>query len=160
MAWGVYVLCAPHLSAHIQQVTTRLTKACRKTLRGYASWKPTSARLQKNKSFQRLPSVRIDFTKAERMLSFANPLMMGSMYAAQLAIFIICGRFGILGGNVWVVSKLQMLVSYSMSTLMSFMMLSMIFVMITMSVASAKRISEVLAEKSRNRKPLKPRVRS
>ena len=111
---------------------------------------------EKQKFSKASDRVRIDFTKAERMLSFANPLMMGSMYAAQLAIFIICGRFGILGGNVWVVSKLQMLVSYSMSTLMSFMMLSMIFVMITMSVASAKRISEVLAEKSEIENPLNP----
>lgn len=111
---------------------------------------------EKEKFSKASDRVRKDFTKAEKMLAFANPLMMGCMYAAQLTIFIICGRFGILDGNVWVVSKLQMLVSYSMSTLMSFMMLSMIFVMITMSVASAKRISEVLEEKSEIVNPENP----
>ena len=90
--------------------------------------------------------VKKDFTKAEKILAFANPVMMGAMYATQLAIFIICGKFGILGNNPGIISKLQMLVSYSMSALMSFMMLSMVFVMITMAIASAKRICEVLDE--------------
>lgn len=111
---------------------------------------------EKEKFSKASDRVRKDFTKAEKMLSFANPLMIACMYAAQLTIFIICGKFGILGGNVEVVSKLQMLVSYSMSTLMSFMMLSIIFVMLTMSVASAKRISEVLTEKSEIENPNNP----
>lgn len=92
--------------------------------------------------------VKKDFTKAEIILAFNNPLMMIAMYATQIAVFFICGRFGIIEGNSEIISKLQMLVSYSMSALMSFMMLSMVFVMITLAYASAKRICEVLDEKS------------
>lgn len=100
--------------------------------------------------------VRKDFTKAEKILAFNNPIIMGCMYATQLAVFIICGRYGIWGNNPEVVSKLQMLVAYSISVLMSFMMLSFIFVMVTMSLASAKRIYEVLDEKATIHNPENP----
>ena len=103
---------------------------------------------EKHKFGKASETVRKDFTKAEKILAFNNPLMMSAMYATQIAIFVICGRFGIIHGNSEIVSKLQMLVSYSMSALMSFMMLSMVFVMITFAFASAKRICEVLDEKS------------
>ncbi len=103
---------------------------------------------EKQKFGKASETVRKDFTKAEKILAFNNPLMMSAMYATQIAIFVICGRFGIIHGNSEIVSKLQMLVSYSMSALMSFMMLSMVFVMITFAFASAKRICEVLDEKS------------
>ncbi len=101
---------------------------------------------EKQKFGKASEQVKKDFSKAEKILAFANPVMMGAMYATQISIFVIVGRFGIFGNNPEVISKLQMLVSYSMSALMSFMMLSMVFVMITMSVASAKRICEVLRE--------------
>ena len=103
---------------------------------------------EKEKFGKASEQVRKDFTKAERILAFNSPLMMFAMYATQIAVFMICGRFGIIHGNTEVISKLQMLVSYSMSALMSFMMLSMVFVMITMAYASAKRICEVLDEQS------------
>lgn len=103
---------------------------------------------EKKKFGKASEQVRKDFTKAESILAFNSPIMMFAMYATQIAIFMICGRFGILDGNSEIISKLQMLVSYSMSALMSFMMLSMVFVMITMAYASAKRICEVLDEKS------------
>lgn len=103
---------------------------------------------EKQKFGKASDELRKDFTKAERILAFNNPIMMLAMYTVQISVFIICGKFGIWGNNPTVVSKLQMLVSYSMSALMSFMGLSMIFVMITMSIASAKRICEVLNEKS------------
>lgn len=111
---------------------------------------------EKQKFGKASETVRKDFTKAEKILAFNNPLMMSAMYATQIAIFVICGRFGIIHGNSEIVSKLQMLVSYSMSALMSFMMLSMVFVMITFAFASAKRICEVLDEKSNIVNPENP----
>lgn len=101
---------------------------------------------EKQKFGKASEEVRKDFTKAEKLMAFSNPLMFICMYTVQIAVFVICAQKGIFGGNPEIVSKLQMLVSYSISALMSFMMLSMIFVMITMSVASAKRICEVLDE--------------
>ncbi len=90
--------------------------------------------------------VRDSFTKAEKILAFNNPIMMFCMYAMILAIILICGNAGIIDNDIEVVANLQTLISYSSSVLMSLMMLSMIFVMMTMSIASAKRIDEVLVE--------------
>lgn len=111
---------------------------------------------EKQKFGKASEEVRKDFTKAERLMAFANPLMFICMYAVQISVFVICAKKGIFGGNPEIVGKLQMLVSYSISALMSFMMLSMIFVMVTMSVASAKRICEVLDEKSEIVNPENP----
>ena len=92
--------------------------------------------------------VRKCFTKADKILALNNPIMMACMYAAMLSIIIICGKAGIFGGDTHIIGKLQTLISYGMSVLMSFMMFSMIFGMCTMAFASAKRIYEVLEEKS------------
>ncbi|MBO5889536.1 MAG: ABC transporter ATP-binding protein [Clostridia bacterium] len=90
--------------------------------------------------------VRKNFTKAESILAFNNPIMMLCMYGMILCIIFICGRAGIIDNDLQVVANLQTLISYSSSVLMALMMLSMIFVMITMTIASAKRIDEVLVE--------------
>ena len=102
---------------------------------------------EKNKFEKASNEVRKNFTKAESILAFNSPIMMFCMYAMILIIIFICGRAGIIDNDLQVVANLQTLISYSSSVLMSLMMLSMIFVMITMSVASAKRIDEVLSEK-------------
>ena len=90
--------------------------------------------------------VRKNFTKAESILAFNNPIMMFCMYGMIISIIFLCGRAGIIDNDLNIVSILQTLISYSSSVLMSLMMLSMIFVMLTMSIASAKRIDEVLIE--------------
>ncbi|MBO5713110.1 MAG: ABC transporter ATP-binding protein [Clostridia bacterium] len=92
--------------------------------------------------------VKSNFVKAEKVLAFNNPIMMGCMYGTMLAIIIICGKAGIFGGDKLIVGKLQTLISYGMSVLMSFMSLSFIFAMSTIALASAKRIYEVLEEDS------------
>lgn len=94
--------------------------------------------------------IKKDFTLAERIIGLSNPLMMICMYVMQFAVYYICAKTGISATNPdpTIVGKLNMLVNYSISVLMSFTMLSMVFVMITMSIASAKRICEVLDEKS------------
>ena len=99
------------------------------------------------KKFERSSEeVKRNFTKAERVLAFNNPIMMFCIYAMILVVIFICGRAGIIDNDYTVVANLQTLISYSSSVLMSLMMLSMIFVMMTMSFASAKRIYEVLSE--------------
>jgi len=92
-------------------------------------------------------NVRKLFTKAEKVLAFNNPIMMLCVYATMLTVVIICSIAGI-NGDLTIVSKLQSLIAYAISVLISLMMFSMIFVMITFSVASAKRICEVLNEQS------------
>lgn len=84
------------------------------------------------------------FVKAEATLAFNSPVMMLSVYGCMIALSWL-GAHYIVGGTL-TTGSLTSLFSYIMSMLMSLMMLSMIFVMITMSLASAKRICEVLNE--------------
>lgn len=86
------------------------------------------------------------FTRAENVVIFNAPLMQLTVYTCILLISWL-GAHMIVGGslNEGVFSSL---LTYCMSILMNLMMLSMVFVMLSMSVASAKRISEVLTEES------------
>lgn len=86
------------------------------------------------------------FVKAESNLAFNNPSMMAAMYGCILAISWLGAKF-IVGGTL-TTGELTSLFTYVMSILMSLMMLSMAFVMITISIASAKRIAEVINEKA------------
>ncbi len=92
-------------------------------------------------------SVRQDFTKAEKILAFNNPLMQLCVYTSMILISFFASRIIIRSGATTLgTGTLTGMITYSMQILMSLMMLSMIFVMITMSYASAKRIDEVLQE--------------
>lgn len=86
------------------------------------------------------------FIKAESVLSFNNPAMMTSVYACILLLSWL-GAKSVVGGTL-TTGELTSLFSYIMNIMMSLMMLSMVFVMITMSIASGKRIVEVIEEKS------------
>ena len=84
------------------------------------------------------------FVKAESNLALNNPVMMLVVYGCILAISWFGARFIVAGSLT--TGNLTSLFSYVMSVLMSLMMLSMVFVMITMSAASGRRIAEVLNE--------------
>ena len=87
--------------------------------------------------------------KAEKILSFNNPLMMGTVYTCILLISWLGARMIVTSGaTALTTGELMSLLTYCMNILMSLMMLSMVFVMISMSVASARRVAEVLDEKS------------
>ena len=86
------------------------------------------------------------FCKAEENLSFNAPLMQLTVYSCILLISWLGAKMIV--GSSLSTGELMSLLTYCMNILMSLMMLSMVFVMITMSLASARRISEVLNEKS------------
>lgn len=90
-----------------------------------------------------------DFTFVERVIALSTPIMQISMYTSMLSISFFCAKIVINSvGSTLDVGTLSSMITYSMQILMSLMMLSMILVMLTMAVASAKRIEEVLDEKS------------
>ena len=90
-----------------------------------------------------------DFTRAEKILALNSPLMNLCMYTSNTLILLLGSRMVVnSGGTALDVGQISALVTYSVQILMNLMMLSMIFVMITMSMESARRISEVLNEKS------------
>ncbi|WP_303917416.1 ABC transporter ATP-binding protein [Subdoligranulum variabile] len=94
-------------------------------------------------------NVRQLLMRAELILSWNAPLMTLAVYSCILIISWLGARLIVLSGaTTFTTGDLMSMLSYCMNILMSLMMLSMVFVMITMSAASAKRVAEVLEEKS------------
>jgi len=98
-----------------------------------------------------------DFTKAERILALNNPLMQFSLYAVMVFVLSF-GSYTIITskGLDLDVGQFSALLTYSFMILNSLMMISMVFVMITMASESTKRIVEVLQEKSTLTNPENP----
>ena len=94
------------------------------------------------------------FVRAERQVIRNAPLMQATVYSCILGISWLGARM-IVGGEL-TTGQLMSLLTYCMNILMSLMMLSMIFVMVTMSSASAERISQVLLEKPDLENPKDP----
>lgn len=92
-------------------------------------------------------NIRNDFTHVERIIALNGPFMQLAMYTSMILISFFTAKLVVSSGGTYLdVGTLSSMITYSMQVLMSLMMLSMIFVMITMAVASAKRITEVLDE--------------
>lgn len=87
-----------------------------------------------------------DFSTAEKIVAFNSPLMQFSMFSSILLISWFGAKMIVAGSLT--TGQLVGLITYAMQILMSLMMLSMVFVMIIISRASAKRIVEVLVEES------------
>ena len=98
----------------------------------------------------------MDFTKAERILAVNGPLMSFCLQGALIAIALLGSHLILQGAEGLSVFSLQSMLTYSLQILMSLQMLSMIFVMLTMSAESARRIEEVIAEKSDLTNPENP----
>ena len=112
---------------------------------------------EKEKFTNAVEDVRRDFTKAERILAINNPLMQFCVYAVMVFVLSF-GSYTVITsqGMDLDVGQMSSLLTYSFQILMSLMMLSMIFVMITMSLESAERIVEVLQEESTLHNPENP----
>lgn len=99
------------------------------------------------------------FIKAEGIVSLNAPIMMTTVYSCILIISWLSAQAIVAGGNLppnLTTGNLTSLLAYCMNILMSLMMLSMVFVMITMSLSSGKRIAEVLNEKAEIVNPTNP----
>ncbi len=98
-----------------------------------------------------------DFTRAERILALNSPIMQFCMYCVMVFVLTF-GSYTIIttqGLNVGI-GQISTLMTYSFMMLNSLMMLSMIFVMLTLATESAKRIAEVLGEESTLKNPENP----
>ena len=98
-----------------------------------------------------------DFTKAEKILALNNPMMQFCIYVVMIFVMTF-GSFLVVnfGGAIIQVGQLSSLLTYSFQILMSLMMLSMIFVMVTISMESCERIVAVLEEKHTISNPENP----
>ncbi|MBQ3058107.1 MAG: ABC transporter ATP-binding protein [Clostridia bacterium] len=98
-----------------------------------------------------------DFTKAERIVALNTPIMQFCMYFNTVMILFLGSMLVIKSGGTQVdVGQISAMLTYGVQILMSLMMLSMIYVMITMSLESMKRICEVLNEESNLHNPENP----
>ena len=93
--------------------------------------------------------LRKEFTDAEKIVALNAPLMQGAIYTCNMLIAWFGAKAIIRSGGVKLaLGNMVSLLTYSIQILMSLMMLSMIFIMITLSMEAARRITEVLDEKS------------
>ena len=98
-----------------------------------------------------------DFTKAERIVALNGPIMQICMYFNMIFVLIVGSKLTISSkGALLDVGQISAMLTYGMQILMSLMMLSMIYVMLTMSMESMKRICEVLDEEPNLHNPENP----
>lgn len=163
MAW-IFLFVIPFLIAGLALIIYKTLPLFRKVFKKYDN---LNSSVQENikamrvvKSFVRedheqrkfditAEDVCSDFTKAERILALNNPLMQFCLYVVMVFILSF-GSYTIITsrGLDLDVGQLSSLLSYGFMMLSSLMMLSMIFVMVTMAAESANRIAELLSEKS------------
>ena len=98
--------------------------------------------------------VQKDFTRAERIMAINSPMMQFCVYAGMVFVMSY-GSYTVITsqGLDLNVGQMSSMLTYSFQILMSLMMVSMVFVMITMSMESAERIVEVLKEESTLKSP-------
>ena len=101
---------------------------------------------EKSKFFKASANVYRLFVRAEKILTLNMPIMMTTVYTCILLISWLGAKMIV--NSTLTTGELMSLLAYCMNILMSLMMLSMVFVMITMSSASGQRIAEVLNEES------------
>ena len=171
MAW-IFLLTIPFLGTGLTLVIRRAMPLFKKVFKKYDN---LNSSIQENikamrvvKSFVRedyeekkfgtaAEDVCADFTKAERILAFNGPMMQFCIYGVMVFVLSF-GSYTIVTtrGLALDVGQLSSLLTYNFMMLNSLMMLSMVFVMITMADESAKRIVEVLTEKSTLENPENP----
>lgn len=128
----------------------KLNESIQENVRGMRVVKSFVREDYEKKKFDKASTeLQLDFTKAERILASNTPVMQFFFYAVLSSVLFL-GSYLILknAGATINVGDVSQLIVYGMQILMSLMMFSMVFVMIVMSVESARRICEILNEKS------------
>lgn len=126
----------------------RLNESIEENVRGMRVVKGFARENYEKKKFgTAAENIRGDFTRAERIVAWNMPIMTFCMYFNMIFILLVGSKIAIQsGGQTIDVGQISAMLTYGVQILMSLMMLSMIYVMITMSAESAKRICEVLEE--------------
>ena len=128
----------------------RLNESIEENVRGMRVVKGFSREeYEKQKFAAAAEDIRRDFTRAERIVALNNPAMQICVYFNMAFVLLIGSRLIISsGGSAVNVGEMSAMLTYGIQVLMQLMMLSMIYVILTMSAESARRIVEVLDEKS------------
>ncbi|NLM36904.1 MAG: ABC transporter ATP-binding protein [Firmicutes bacterium] len=154
---GLYLIIRWSLPVfkRIFQSYDRLNRVVQENLRGIRVVKAFVREEHEKEKFNRVSAViYTDFTKAEKILAFNAPLMQFSVYVCLLFLSWVGARMIV--AATMTTGQLVSLFSYTLQILMSLMMLSMVFVMITIARASVERIVEVLNEENNLKNPDQP----
>jgi ATP-binding cassette subfamily B protein len=135
----------------------RLNESIEENVRGMRVVKGFSREEHEKEKFNTAAdSICDDFTRAERIVALNTPLMNACMYF-NMAVVLLLGSFMAINGIGGVkIGQISALLTYGMQILMSLMMLSMIYVMLTISAQAAKRVCEVLDEEPDMHDPENP----
>jgi len=152
LAIGLYMVSRKAMPAfrRVFKKYDRLNESIEENVRGMRIVKGFSREEYEKQKFKAAADdICNDFTKAERIVALNTPLMTLCMNINMVFVLFIGSKMTIesMGATVDV-GQISAMLTYGMQILMSLMMLSMIYVMITMSTESAKRICEVLDETS------------
>ncbi|MBQ9098335.1 MAG: ABC transporter ATP-binding protein [Clostridia bacterium] len=135
----------------------RLNESIEENVRGMRVVKGFSREeYEKQKFGTAAENIRGDFTRAERIVAWNRPIMQFCMYFNMIFVLLVGSKMAIEGTSGVDVGQLSAMLTYGMQVLMSLMMLSMIYVILTMSTESMKRIDEVLCEKPSLANPENP----
>ncbi len=150
LAFGLFLVARNAMPAfkRVFKKYDRLNESIEENVRGMRVVKGFSREeYEKEKFGKAAENIRADFTKAERIVACNNPLMQICVYFNMVFVLTIGSQLIIKSGaNLINVGEISAMLTYGMQILMNLMMLSMIFVMLTMSSESMKRIYEVLSE--------------
>ena len=128
----------------------RLNESIEENVRGMRVVKGFSREEHEKKKFWvAAQDICADFTKAERIVALNSPLMQVCVYANMVFVMLVGSMLVINSGGAMVnVGHMSAMLTYGMQILIQLMMLSMIYVMLTMSSESMKRVAEILDEQS------------
>ncbi|MCI8401940.1 MAG: ABC transporter ATP-binding protein [Lachnospiraceae bacterium] len=149
LALGLYYIMthAHPIFERVFATYDRLNNVVQENLRGIRVVKSYVREEHEKEKFEKVSGdIYRDFVKAERLLAFNAPMMQTAVYSCMLLISWLGARF-ITAGSL-TTGELTSLITYTMQILSSLMMLSMIFVMMTMARTSAERAVEILSEES------------
>jgi ATP-binding cassette subfamily B protein len=136
----------------------RLNEAIEENVRGMRVVKGFSREgYEKEKFGAASEDIMKDFTRAERIVALNTPIMQFCLYFNMIFVLIVGSRLAITSGGASLdVGQISAMLTYGMQILISLMMLSMIYVILTMSAESFKRICQVLDEQSALENPESP----
>jgi len=149
LALGMFIIIshAYPLFVRVFKTYDKLNSVVQENVRGVRVVKAFVREEHETEKFKKVSdSIYQDSSKAEKIVAFNSPLMQGLMYISLLTISYLGAR--LIVSDSMTTGQLMSFITYTSQILMSLMMLSMVFVMITISRASAFRIEEVLAEQS------------
>lgn len=151
---GVYLIIskAHPIFKRVFRTYDKLNNVVQENLHGVRVVKSFVREEHEKEKFSRVSkSIYDDFVKVEKRMMFVSPLMQFCMYSCIILISWLGARFIV--SSEMTTGELMSMMTYAMQILMSLMMLSMVFVMIIMSRASAERITEILSEESNLHSP-------